>query len=444
MEFLGSFGSRNAKGTGFSRLRLGILATLIVFVPFVGVQSAPQQGSPAVPMAKPEQVGFSAELPQKIHDVVKKHIDAGDTPGVIVLVARNGKVVYWEAQGVVDEKMPTPLAKDTVFSVASMTKPIVATSVMMMVEEGKISLDDPASKFIPEFKTPSKVRVLKPGSPPPAAQGQPRDPNAPKPQYDLVSANRPITVRDLLTHTSGIQAIGVPKPELPPVKPTDTLQTWTSQLGVVPLEFQPGTKWAYSNGAGFDVLARIVEVASGQTYDQFLKQRVFDPLGMESSGFGPRKDLASRNQWLDDNARQNPCRNGAPYFCGSAGLWIPADDYWRFSEMLLNKGKWNGKRLLKESSVEEMSANHVGDMYPGFTGIPAAGMGFGYSMEVVLDHTAANLALPNGTFGWNGVGTRQFWVMPAEKAILIMYLPAGKPAPVHRDIESAVISSIQH
>src|ERR1700679_1073117 len=112
MQPLGSFRSRNGKGSRLWYLRLGILATLIVFAPFVGVLSAPQQGSPAVPMAKPEQVGFSAELPQKIHDAVKKHIDAGDTPGVIVLVARNGKVVYWEAQGVVDEKMPTPLAKD--------------------------------------------------------------------------------------------------------------------------------------------------------------------------------------------------------------------------------------------------------------------------------------------------------------------------------------------
>lgn len=423
----------------FMLLALLALVLLGVAQPMSG---GPPSSTP--PMAKPEDVGFSPDLPQKIRDVVHKHIQAGDTPGAIVLVARKGRIAFWEAQGVVDPSMPMALEKDTVFSIASMTKPIVATSVMMMVEAGKLSLDDPVSKFIPEFKAPAKVRVLKPGSPPEPRQGQPRDANAPKPEYDIVPAARPITIRDLLTHTSGIQSIGVPKEEIPPVKPTDTLQTWTSQLGDVPLDFQPGTKWAYSNGAGFDILGRIVEVVSGQTFDQVLKERIFDPLGMKDTGFGPRADLAGRNQWLDAAARRNPCRNGAPYFCGSAGLWSPADDYWRFSEMLLNKGKWNGKRLLKTSSVEEMAANHVGDLYPGFTGIPAAGMGFGYSMEVVLDHTAANLALPNGTFGWNGVGTRQFWVMPAENAILVMYLPSGKAPIVHRDIESAVISSIQH
>ena len=122
---------------------------------------------------------------------------------------------------------------------------------------------------------------------------------------------------------------------------------------------------------------------------------------------------------------------------------MPADDYWRFSEMLLNKGSWKGKHLLKPSSVAMMASNQVGDLFPGFTGIPADGMGFGFSVEVVVDHTKAHLALSNGSFGWNGVGTRQFWVVPQQDLIIVMLLPSGNAPPVHRDIENAVMSSIQ-
>ena len=254
---------------------------------------APQVES--LPMSKPQAVGFSKDLSQKIRDAVQAHIDKGDTPGAIVLVARNGRIAYWDAQGVVDAKTKMPLEKDTVFWVASMTKPVVTVSVLMMMETGKISLDDPVSKFIPEFGAAAKVKVLKPGSPQP--QQGPPDPNAPKPQYDIVPASRPITVKDLLTQTSGIQTIGVAKEELPVYHDGDTLASWVPKLGSVPLDFQPGTKWAYSNAAGFDVLARIVEVTSGQPFNQFVQQRIFEPLGIEGSSFGPGRILR-RAPWF--------------------------------------------------------------------------------------------------------------------------------------------------
>jgi CubicO group peptidase (beta-lactamase class C family) len=259
-----------------------------------------------------------------------------------------------------------------------------------------------------------------------------------------VPATRPITVKDLLTHTSGIQSIGLAKQELPAVQDGDTLATWVPKLGAVPLDFQPGSKWAYSNAVGFDVLARIVEVTSGQPFNEFVKQRIWDPLGITQASFGPRADLALQTMTIPAAQLSNACVNGKTFFCGSAGMWMPADDYWRFSEMLLNKGMGpHGKRLLKASSVELMSSNQIGDLFPGTQGIPATGMGFGLSVEVVTDQAASKLPLPTGTYGWNGVGTRQFWVIPADKAIIIMYVPGGKAPLVHRDIEAAVTSSIQ-
>jgi CubicO group peptidase (beta-lactamase class C family) len=428
-------------------LRVLAVATLSIAAVFAGYESAlaaPQEKA-APPMAAPEAVGFSADLPQRIHDAVQQHLDKGDVPGVVVLVARNDRVAYWDAQGVLDAKTKAPVQKDTVFWVASMTKPIVAASVLMMMEAGKLSIDDPVSKYVPEFKMAAQVRVLKPGSPAPSTTPGPPDPNAPKPQYDLVPADRAVTIKDLLTHTSGIQSIGVAKDSLPPVQQGDTLATWVPKLAATQLDFQPGSKWAYSNAAGFDVLARIVEVASGQPFNQFVQQHIFDPLGIHDSGFGPRPDLASRTMTLDPNMAKAPCLAGTTFFCGSAGLFMPADDYWRFGEMLLKKGEApHGKRLLKASSVEMMSSNHVGNLFPGFGGIPAAGMGFGYSVEVVTDQAASKLALPNGSFGWNGVGTRQFWVVPSEKLLIVMYVPSGNASAVHRDIESAVMSSIRH
>jgi CubicO group peptidase (beta-lactamase class C family) len=188
-----------------------------------------------------------------------------------------------------------------------------------------------------------------------------------------------------------------------------------------------------------------VEIASGQPFNVFVQRRIFDPLGIHDSGFGPRKDLAARTMSLDPPLAKNPCIAGTTFFCGSAGMFMPADDYWRFAEMLLNKGQApHGKRLLKAGSVESLGSNQIGSLFAGFTGIPATGVGFGYSVEVVTDQAASKLALPTGSFGWNGVGTRQFWVVPSEKLVIVMYVPSGNAPPVHRDIESAVMSSIRH
>ena len=248
-----------------------------------------QAGS--VMTAKPEEVGLSSERLARIHDTVQRHIDAGSLSGAVTLVARHGKIAHLEAHGLMDLESKRAMPKDGVFRLASMSKPVTAVAVMMLVEEGKVRLNDPVSRFIPEFKS-MKVAVARPGARGGgAAAGGPGGPGGrggPPPEVDLVSATREITVRDLLTHGSGLMSGGLGNATAGQAAtrgPNDTLATYIPKLGAVALDFQPGTLWRYSGLAGFDVLSRIVEVASGQTFDRFLRERLFDPLGMKDTGF---------------------------------------------------------------------------------------------------------------------------------------------------------------
>ena len=268
-------------------------------------------GAGAVASAgKAEDVGLSSERLGRIGDAVKRHIDAGALPGAVTLVARRGKIAHFEAHGLIDVEAKRPMPRDAVFRLASMSKPITAVAVMMMVEEGKVRLSDPVSRFIPEFAG-AKVAMPRPGRAggggPPAAGAQPGGRGA-APPVDLVTASRDITVRDLLTHTSGLMSGGPGNALAPQRSPTDTLETYVAKLGAVPLDYQPGTMWRYSGLAGFDVLSRIVEVASGQTFDRFLQQRLFDPLGMKDTGFA-----------LPDRQRRGSCRSIAASRKDSSG-----------------------------------------------------------------------------------------------------------------------------
>src|SRR6188474_2569535 len=243
----------------------------------------------SVPVGKAEDVGLSTERLKRIGEAVDRHLAAGNVAGAVTLVARRGKIAHFEAQGVMDVDTKKPMAKDNLFRLASMSKPITGVAIMMLVEEGKVRLNDPVSRFIPEFKGLDKVAVAKPGAPPPAQGAE-----AP---YDLVPASRAITIGDLLKHGSGLVSGGVGASaanRIAPRTPTDTLATYIPKLAAVPLDFQPGTLWRYSGQAGFDVLSRVVEVVSGQPFDQFLKQRLFDPLGMKDTGFSARPDNQAR------------------------------------------------------------------------------------------------------------------------------------------------------
>lgn len=401
---------------------------------------------------KPEEVGLSSERLQRVREAMQRHIDAKTVSGVVTLVARKGRIAHLEAQGLMDIEAKKPMPKDGIFRLASMSKPITGAAVMMLVEEGKIRLNDPISRFIPEFKNLNKVAVAKPGAqaggggrggaPAPGGRG------APPPEFDTVSASREITIKDLLTHGSGLMSGGLGNSVAPQRAPTDTLATYIPKLASVPLDFQPGTLWRYSGLAGFDVLSRVVEVVSGLTFEQYLKQRLFDPLGMKDTGFYPSADGASR--LVTVYARQGGELVRSPnqdqgvsrtYFSGAGGMMSTAADYVQFAQMMLNGGQLNGKRFLGPKTVELMTSNHTGDMVNGQFGRPARGMGFGLSMQMVLDPVAADLRVGKGTFGWAGGTGVNVNMDPQEQMVTLFMVQTGGGG-MPRDFENAVWQAI--
>jgi CubicO group peptidase (beta-lactamase class C family) len=363
----------------------------------------------------------------QLTSVLRERIADGTIPGAIVTVVEHGQVVHLDAQGVMDSSPDHAFATDTVIWLASLTKPIVAAAILLLVEEDKLRIEDAVASHIPEFGTPPMVRVWKGGPPVMAAPfGPPPDP---LPDFELVPAERPITLKDLLTHTSGLQTLGVFNPDLPPIGPTDTLETHVPKVANVALDFQPGSKWGYSNATAFEVLARIVEVAGGQPFPTFLQERIFAPLRMHDTTFGGSRDHA-RAMPLDPRFSGNPVLEGTTYFSGSAGLWATAEDYCKFATSLLSG------TLLQPSSTREMTTNHVGDLMTALNGRgPMRGLAFGLGVAVVEDAAAAGLSLSNDTFGWDGIATRRFWASPREARVLFMYVPNPR---VQAEVETAV------
>ena len=402
----------------------------------------------SVATAKPEEVGLSTERLLRVRELVQRHLDARNVSGVVTLVARRGRIAHFDAQGMQDIEAKKPMPKDGIFRLASMSKPITGVAIMMLVEEGKVRLNDPVSRFLPEYKT-LKVAVARPGAGPAGggrggAGGRAGTGEGEVP-YDVVSASREITIRDLLTHTSGLLSGGLGAASANTIAPrseTDSLATFIPKLAGVPLDFQPGTLWRYSGQAGFDVLSRIVEIVSGQTFDRFLKQRIFDPLGMKDTAFVLTPEQSSRLVTIyqsTPNGLQPANRPASTnYFSGAGGLMSSAEDYLQFAQMLLNGGELNGKRLLGPRTIELMTANHTGDMVNGQFGRPAHGMGFGLSVQVVQDPVAANLRVSKGAYGWAGGTGVSFWIEPEEKIVSIYFVQGGSGGALRQDFEGAV------
>ena len=397
----------------------------------------------ATPTAKPEDVGFSSERLHRINDLVQRHITAGSFSGAVTLVARNGRIAHFEAQGLMDIEARKPMQKDAIFKIMSMTKPVVGVSIMMMIEEGKVRLTDPVSKFIPELKglTVAVPMAGAPGAPPAGGRGA-----APaEPRYYTVPAEREITIRDLLTHTSGLVSGGLSGTEARKValKGKESLADYIPRLGGVPLDFQPGARWAYSAQAGFDTLARVVEVVSGMPFDQFTKTRIFDPLGMKDTFFYPADGNPrmvtrySRGQsgQLEKQGLAN-FFNGA-YFSGGGGLMSTAEDYLQFGQMLVNGGRLNGKVLLCPRTVEMMGSVHAPDTLPG----RPRGEGYGLSMRVVNDPVGRNTFLSQGSFGWSGAYGTHFWVDPKEKIVAVLMTQTSNNE-IRGDFENAVMYAL--
>jgi len=370
--------------------------------------------SVAAQRSESTDAGVSQERLLRIGQMIDRRIEAREIPGAVSLVAIDGRIVHFEARGLLDLDSKKRMPKEAIFSLASLTKPITATAVLMLVEEGRVRLTDPVSRFIPEFKD-LKVAVT---------------------LSQTGSASRPITIRDLLTHTSGIVA-----PARIPTEPTATLAAVIPRFAAEPLEFQPGTRWTYSNTVAFDTLARIVEVVSGKTYDRFLRDRIFEPLGMHDTAHvldAAQKQRFARRYDIAPNGLKPFERADPPsYFGGGWGLHSTAQDYFRFAQMLLNKGELDGKRLLSPRAVELMAAVHIPDTLPG----RQAGEGWGLGVRVISHAALRNTWLSNGSFGWTGASGTHFWIDPEERLVAVLMAQAPAVA-LKPDFETLVMQAV--
>ncbi len=398
----------------------------------------------AAPVTKPEDVGLAADRLARITDLMQRHITAGTFPGAVTLVARNGRIAHFEAHGAADIDSRKPMQKDAIFRIMSMTKPVVGVAILMLVEDGKVRLTDPVSKFIPDLQGLSAVVLNTEGRVAPAPSGTVAGPLPGR----TVPADREITLRDLLTHTSGLMSGGgsaASSNELMP-KAGETLAQVIPRLKSAALDFQPGTRWAYSPQFGFDVLARVVEVASGMPFDQFATRRIFEPLGMKDTSFYPAPGnprLATLYEPANGALRKtaNPGFMNGAYLSGGGGLYSTAEDYLQFALMLLNRGQLDGQRLLSVKTVDLMASVFAHDTLPG----RSAGEGFGLSVRVVDDAAARNTLLSKGSYGWSGAFNTHFFIDPAERIVglfmtQIAYLPAR--GEIREDFETAVMQSV--
>ncbi len=375
-----------------------------------------------LPMAKPESVGMSSARLERIGERMQWYIDQKLVAGTVTLVARKGKVVHIEARGQRWVEQDQPMTEDTIFRIASMTKPITSVALMMLFEEGKFQLNDPIAKWLPEF-TNMQVAVPTEGD----TAGVP---------YQLVPADKPITIEHVLTHTAGFansyrNAYTMPMHEKISAKqsPDETVADFVKRLAALPLNYQPGTKWEYSRATC--VVGRLVEVMSGMTLDEYFRERIFKPLRMNDTYFYlPKEKLgrlaANYKPEGEDNhialaeapdENSNFVKEPHVYFIGSGGLLSTAADYWRFHQMMLNGGELNGARILGRKTVELMTANHTRDLPIWLRG-PGGGFGLGYS--VTTDIGEANSMASAGTFGWGGAYCTYFWVDPKEEVVGIV------------------------
>lgn len=406
----------------------------IQFIAVVGMVASLPFWAAALPETKPEQVGISTERLHRVRETMQRHIAEHNIMGAVTLVTRKGRVVHHEAHGEMD--------KNAMFRIWSMSKPVAATAILMLMEDGKLRLNDPVSKFIPEFKgmqvaldTGRSERQVENGTP----------------IYTAVKATREITVQDLLTHVSGVGSgplSGSAVAKIPNAL-AGKLSDSIPKLGGTVLEFQPGSRWAYSALAAFDTLGRIVEVTSGQTFGAFLQKRLFDPLGMKETTFHPTAEQLARvaKTYHRDGAKMTALTEkhrmlnlyGKEYESGGGGLYSTAADYALFAQMLADGGQGNGKRLLSPKTVEMMASAFVPDTMPG----RQPGRAFGLSVIVINDPVAAGWRVGKGSYGWDGAFGTHFWIDPVEKIVGVMMIQVDNSTrQLDRDFESAVFQAI--
>jgi CubicO group peptidase (beta-lactamase class C family) len=425
-----------------------------------------------------EQAGMSQERLDRIAPALSKYVTTGRIPGLITAVARKGKVVHFETQGFADVENSIPLKKDSLFRIYSMSKPITGVALMILIEEGKVRLSDPVSLYIPEFAATQVLVVNEDDS------------------TSLEKIKRPITIRDLATHTSGIAySFTANEPlqkiyeenKLSPYFFIDNIETSAKDGAMVvssqkafadicsfssalaskaPLMHQPGEKYTYS--MGMDVLGCVIERASQQTFDVFLEERIFTPLGMSDTFFNLPKNKADRftNLYvfpggigrlipgmannlpkdklmlLLDGRTTSPYLDPATVFDGGSGLVSSTEDYLKFAQMLLNGGKLGDARIISRKSVELFSRNHLGKEITGGEGFPE-GMGFGITVGVTIDSGLRGQHGSDGSYYWGGAASTIFWVDPKEELVAVaMTQLMGSPWPLRTEFTTLVYQAI--
>ena len=399
------------------RKRIGMLVALLLY----GTLLAGLAQAQVLPPVKPEQVGLSGERLGQLSGMLKAEIDKGAIPGATLLVARHGKLAWFEAMGVLDPAGRAPMTKDAIFRIYSMSKPVTSLAAMMLVEDGRIALGDPVSKYLPQLGG-LKVGVEKPG--------------AGGPTLELEPARREMTIQDLLRHTSGLTygifGTGLVKKAYLDAKVWEDYPSnaeLVDRLARLPLMHQPGTTWEYSHST--DVLGRVVEVVSRRTLGEFMSARIFGPLGMRDTAFyaaDPAKHARVVEPFAHDrsiglNAELNDPRVVQKWESGGGGLVSTTMDYARFAQMLLNGGSLNGKRLVSPKTVAFMAADHLG---PGVASGPGPGYGFGLGFAVRKDVGLSSLPGSVGEYYWGGAAGTYFWIDPKEELIVVYMMQSPK------------------
>jgi len=373
----------------------------------------------------PEELGFSSQRLARINTKMQRYVDENKLAGITTLIARRGKVVHFEKFGMADIEVGLPMADNTIFRIYSMTKPITSVAVLMLFEEGCFRLNDPVVNYLPEFK---EGKVLDNGG-------------------NLVKSVRPMTIRDLLTHTAGL-SYGFDKNFVLDqlyqqyvwgaieANPTLTLSEWIGAIAGLPLAYQPGTRYLY--GVATDVLGYLVQVVSGMPFADFLQERIFAPLGMVdtfftvppekvarfAANYGPQEggglsviDAPHNSRYIRPTQRPS----------GGGGLLSTTGDYLRFAQLLLNQGELDGVRLLGRKTVELMTTNHLPDgIY--VDNDPTTGLGFGLGVSVLMDLGKGQTLGSVGNYGWGGAANTNFWIDPKEELIgilMLQFMPSG-------------------
>lgn len=403
--------------------------------------TAPVMAEEPLPRATPEDVGMSSERLARIATTLNADIDRGRIPGAVIAVARKGKLVYFEAFGWRDKAAGVKMTTDTIFSIASMTKPMVTVGALMLVEEGTLSVGDPVSKYLPQFAT-MQVAELDPSG---------------DTVIGKTPAKRPISIRDLMIHTSGLVYGGRGTTAVHKLYPagsgaaamTLTGQEFLDKLGSAPLLWQPGTVWDY--GFGIDVLGLLIERVSEQSLGAYLRERLWQPLGMVDTSFViPAENAARYAKALPNDPDTGKPQKVEPdatkptkFECGGGCAASTASDYLRFAAMLMDKGKFGDKRIIGRKTAEYMLSNQLGPEVRNLIGNAdptRADYGFGLGLAVRTTPGVVPLMGSVGDFSWPGASGTNWWADPKEELVVVFMAHSPGPTRWHyRQVINAMV-----